>query len=444
MQRVVQNMKEKIHTVTSKKNMVMLCLAWYVLLVMFDFCLIEKMDDSNFRDGIGNFGSIFAWMKFWGESWSGRVIPQGTLVLLLQLPDVWFHLCNAGMWMALLVYTWRILGGFRVIDWKIGIPMSFLAVFVLIPAKVLDDSIFWKSANVVYLWGMAAVMAAIYPHATLLKNRKVRRSDYIIAAIACLYASGAEQCGALMSGIMVCTALVLLLRDRYIERGILILTAVSCILTAFFLLLPGNSVRMQAEILGNFQSFDMLSILDRSLFGLTYAIGHTESEIPALLALLAIFNVYGMHHMENKNWLQRLLSWLPAVYFTCNFFHQMSRQMQDAATFMSPWFSLVEINTIDFGVSRQTLFAEIINVGMLVLLGMDLAWISDVFDVLGFCLYFGGFATMWLMGFSPTIYASAERPRFIGYYCLLCCLLVEMVHGGQKFWRANQYSNWRL
>lgn len=180
-----------------------------------------------------------------------------------------------------------------------------------------------------------------------------------------------------------------------------------------------------------------------------WAVLHNESWGRTLTEIwwskqLPVFNVYGMHHMENKNWLQRLLSWLPAVYFTCNFFHQMSRQMQDAATFMSPWFSLVEINTIDFGVSMQTLFAEIINVGMLVLLGMDLAWISDVFDVLGFCLYFGGFATMWLMGFSPTIYASAERPRFIGYYCLLCCLLVEMVHGGQKFWRANQYSNWRL
>ena len=118
--------------------------------------------------------------------------------------------------------------------------------------------------------------------------------------------------------------------------------------------------------------------------------------------------------------------------------------MQDAATFMSPWFSLVEINTIDFGVSRQTLIAEIINIGMIVLLGMDLAWFADTFDVLSFCLYFGGFATMWLMGFSPTIYASAERPRFIGYYCLLCCLLAEMGQGSRAFCREHWDSNCRL
>ncbi len=428
MKQIMQIVKGKARVATSRKDTIVMCLAWYTLLVMFDFCLIEKMDDSNFRDGIANFGNIFAWMKFWGESWSGRVIPQGMLVLLMQLPDAWFHICNAGAWLVLLLYTWKGFDAAEAVDWRIGIPVTFMAVFVLIPAKILDDSVFWKSANVVYLWGMAAMMAAIYPFVKALKRRRVKRADYVIAILACLYASGVEQCGALMSGIMVCTSIALLLRDQRMERSIVALTAVSCLLTAFFFLLPGNSVRMRAEILGNFQSFDMLSSLDRALLGITYAVGHVESEIPALMALLAVVNLYGMRHVDQKGSLQKMLGWLPAIYFICNFFHQMSRQMQDATTFMSPWFSLVEINTIDFGVSRQAFLAEITNVGMIVLLGMNLAWMADTFDVLSFCFYFGGFATMWLMGFSPTIYASAERPRFIGYYCLLCCLLVEIVH----------------
>lgn len=171
MQQIIQNMKKKVHIATGRKKAVVLFLVCYVLLVMFDFCLIDKMDDSNFRDGIANFGNIFAWMKFWGENWSGRVIPQGILVLLLQLPDAGFHFCNAGMWAILLLYTWRNIDTSREIDWKIGIPATFLAIFVFIPVKVLDDSIFWKSANVVYLWGIAAVMVAIYPHIMLLKHR---------------------------------------------------------------------------------------------------------------------------------------------------------------------------------------------------------------------------------------------------------------------------------
>ncbi len=426
---IVQNDKEKAHSVTSKKNVFMLFLACYILLLMFDFCLIDKMDDSNFRDGIPNFGNIFAWMKFWGESWSGRVIPQGIFVLLMQLPDIYFHLCNAGMWMVLLFYTLRNLDGSEVLDWKIGIPVSFFAVFVLIPLKVLDDSVFWKCANVVYLWGIAAAMAAIYPHVALLKQKKSGKMDYIIALLACIYASGAEQSGALMSGIMVCAVIALLLRDRHIERGVLLLTIASCFLTAFFFFLPGNSVRMRAEVLGNFQSYDMFSFLDRILLGITYAIGKAESEIPALLALIAAVNVYGIQHLKNKSRFQTVLSWGTTFYFICNFFDQMSRQMQSSITFMTNWFSLVEINTTNFGISRQALIAEIINIGMVVLLGMNVAWIADAFDILGFCLYFGGFATMWMMGFSSTIYASAERPRFIGYYCLLCCLLLEVVHG---------------
>lgn len=148
----------------SEKKLIASCLAMYVLLVAFDFCLLDKMDDSNLRDGIANFGNIFEWIKFWADNWSGRVIPQGILVLLMQIPDLGFHLCNAGMWMMLLFYTWKDLDCFGAVDLKIGMPVLFFGVFALIPVTVLDDAIFWKSANVIYLWGTATLMAAIFPH----------------------------------------------------------------------------------------------------------------------------------------------------------------------------------------------------------------------------------------------------------------------------------------
>lgn len=411
----------------SEKKIIASCLAMYVLLVAFDFCLLDKMDDSNLRDGIANFGNIFEWIKFWADNWSGRVIPQGILVLLMQIPDLGFHLCNAGMWMMLLFYTWKDLDCFGTVDLKIGMPVLFFGVFALIPVTVLDDAIFWKSANVIYLWGTATLMAAIYPHVASLRDQEYQRRDYVIALFACLYASGAEQCGALMTGIMVCIVIVMLIREHRVEKKLLILTTVSCVLTAYFFLLPGNSVRVRAEILGNFPDFDMFSSLDRVLWGITYAIGHAEREVPELLAFLAVINLVLILGLKRKDKLQEFLSWGTAIYFVCNFFDEMSRQMQEGTTYLSSWFSLIEINTIDFGISRPTLIAEIINVGMLVLLGMNLAWITEKFDVLVFGLYFGGFATMWLMGFSPTIYASAERPRFIGYYCLLCCLSSEVL-----------------
>lgn len=171
----------------------------------------------------------------------------------------------------------------------------------------------------------------------------------------------------------------------------------------------------------------MFSPLDRALWGITYAIGHAEGEIPELMTLLAVVNLVGILKLKRKDHLQEFLSWCTVIYFVCNFFDTMSRQMQEGTTYMSSWFSLIEINTTDFGISKPALVAELINVGMIVLLGMDIAWITEKFDILAFGLYFGGFATMWLMGFSPTIYASAERPRFIGYYCLLCCLFSEVL-----------------
>lgn len=443
MRKMCEIKKKVIDNWNSKKNSIILFGMMYVLLVIFDFCLIDKMDDSNFRDGIANFGNIFAWMKFWAENWSGRVIPQGILVLLMQIPDFGFHLCNAGMWMILLFYTWKILDCRGTVDWKIAMPLLFFGVFALIPVKVLDDSVFWKSANVTYLWGMATLMVAIYPHVALLRGEKYQRRDYVIAVLACLYASGAEQCGALMSGIMICAVLTRLFREHHVGMDILVLTLFSLVLTAFFFLLPGNSVRVRAEILGNFRNFDMFSTLDRVLLGITYTIGRAEREIPELLALLAVFNLAMILKLKRKDKLQELLSWSTAIYFVCNFFDEMSRQMQEGTTYLSSCFSLVEINTIDFGISRPILLAEIINVGMVVLLGMNIAWITEQFNILSFSFYFGGLATMWLMGFSPTIYASAERPRFIGYYCLLCCLICLIIET-IEYWRNGSVNKEKI
>ena len=286
-------------------------------------------------------------------------------------------------------------------------------------------------------------MVAIYPHVALLRGEKYQRRDYVIAVLACLYASGAEQCGALMSGIMICAVLTRLFREHHVGMDILVLTLFSLVLTAFFFLLPGNSVRVRAEILGNFRNFDMFSTLDRVLLGITYTIGRAEREIPELLALLAVFNLAMILKLKRKDKLQELLSWSTAIYFVCNFFDEMSRQMQEGTTYLSSCFSLVEINTIDFGISRPILLAEIINVGMVVLLGMNIAWITEQFNILSFSFYFGGLATMWLMGFSPTIYASAERPRFIGYYCLLCCLICLIIET-IEYWRNGSVNKEKI
>ena len=67
---------------------------------------------------------------------------------------------------------------------------------------------------------------------------------------------------------------------------------------------------------------------------------------------------------------------------------------------------------------------EIISVMMVVLLGCMLAIRRNKrINVVSFATFFGGFGTMAMMAFSPTIHVSGVRPLFIGFLCGILCTI---------------------
>lgn len=399
----------------------------YGFLVLFDLCLVSRGDDIYLESGIADCGSLWAWVKFWGTSWSGRVLPQGILVGLMQFPPIVFHLVNAGVWLLLLWGTLRCLDRESVLQKGWGMVLLLGSIFVLIPASVLDDSVYWKCANVSYLWGTAAMMAAILPFVRRMEGRACSGAAKAGAVAACIYAAGFEQSGALMSGLMLCFLIGLCVKERRCDVYSLLLTVLSCTVTALFFFLPGNAVRAGAETIVWFPNYDMYSLPEQLLMGIQYAMANLMQEVPELLLIIALLNLRYVMRAEGQGRLRRGIVFATVVYWGCSCFNTLSGRMQEGDTYLSGIFSLVDVNTVNFGLSRTAVCGELLAVCMLVLLGMSTALLGGAFDLLSWGLFFGGLVSMVIMGFSPTIYASAERPRFIGYFCLICCMLTCII-----------------
>ncbi len=417
---------------TAQAGTVRFCAVLYGFLVLFDLCLVSRGDDLYLETGIEECGSLFGWMRFWAESWSGRILPQGILVWLMQFPPIVFHLVNAGVWLLLLWGTLRCLDRDAVLERGWGMVLVLGGIFLLIPSSVLDDSVYWKCANVSYLWGTAAMMTAICPLVLRLEGRVCSAAGKAAAVIACIYAAGFEQSGALMSGLMVCFLIGLCMKERRCDGYALWMTVLSCAVTAAFFLLPGNAVRAGAETIVWFPNYDMYSLPEQLLLGIQYAISRSMQEVPELLLFIALLNLrYVMRTEQRGGGLRRGIVFATVVYWACSCFNTLSGRMQEGDTYLSGLFSLVDVNTVNFGLSRTAVCGELLAVCMLALLGMSTALLGDRFDLLSWGLFFGGLASMAIMGFSPTIYASAERPRFIGYFCLLCCLFTCIIRNRQ-------------
>lgn len=176
--------------------------AWLTYFIMSWF-IVSRNDDFVFKAGIERYGSFAGWVDFFAHSWGGRVIPQGILVLLLQTSEFWFHFINASMWIVLLIYICRVFDYEGAWDRKAEFLVLSFSIFTFIPESVLAGSVFWKCANVLYLWGIAGMLVTIYPFVCIADGSRYKRHDFALAFIACIYTSSFEQGAIFMSAAVV-------------------------------------------------------------------------------------------------------------------------------------------------------------------------------------------------------------------------------------------------
>ena len=183
---------------TFGKNVIFVSITWLAFFFVSLF-VVNRNDDFVFEAGIERYGSLWGWIKFFSNNWGGRVIPQGILVILLQLPDAFFNIINASMWVVLVVYICRVFDPLGVWNREFEIfAVSFL-IFTVIPYAVLNEAVFWRCAIVLYHWGTACALIVFYPFICVMNGKKYNKYDIIASFLACIYASSFEQIAVFMS-----------------------------------------------------------------------------------------------------------------------------------------------------------------------------------------------------------------------------------------------------
>ena len=113
-------------------------------------------------------------------------------------------------------------------------------LFVFIPKSVLEGTVFWKCANVLYLWGTLTLFVSIYPVICYTFNRNIKATDYIIALICIPYTASFEQAGAMLCGTLLCLMMYCLFMNHRLSWKCVCLLLYSLVLTFFFCTLLGE------------------------------------------------------------------------------------------------------------------------------------------------------------------------------------------------------------
>lgn len=406
------------------KDILFYLFVWIAYLFLSCFAY-SRGDDFVFGAGIERYGSFIGWVKFFSTNWGGRIIPQGLLVILLQLPEIVFHLFDATMWVLLIKYVCKVFDYKGAFDRKIEFACFSVFVFLTIPAGVLNGTVFWKCANVLYLWGTAGALVMFYPFICVINEREYKKFDVVAAFVACIYTSSFEQAAVFMSAAAVVFLGYLIAKTKKVNLTLSVLTTISCVLTVVFYKLPGNTARKGIEVLCQLPKYDMFTTTDKILLGIKYAVERSETQVSILYFLLALVVFVSVRLFRKEDKLFLLAATGALAYFLVLWLYMTGKSIAGISFYLIDQVYLcVNVDTVSFSFSMWDFLLECLNIGMLTLLGIMLMLIrpGEINPII-FVSYFGGIATMAIMGFSPTVYASGDRPCFIGCLMLLCTLL---------------------
>ena len=428
-----------------------------------------RMDDATFLRTFTSHGhDLWAWAQEYWITWSGRVVPHGIFLLLLSFSVGLVDIMNGILTAFSLVLSciW-VFSGKEDNTRAESLILVFLAVclYILTPTDILDVTIFWKTASVLYVWAFCAMLYALLPFTPILSNAEneisavsseksvkrhgktqqppltgmkvsaasseksvSKRGKYekpswavmVLLALSSIYCAGFEPSGSfyfVFGGILI--ALAFLTGSlRSIPRYAYSLWILTTAAFFFFLSAPGNMVRFREEALFWFPNYGLLGFTDKLLLGTAYTLGACLHEIylPVLVLSVIVFLLMVAHR---RGILLTLTAAFPMLYYGLYLFAKDS-----------PAYAFVYNDVYGFYTAANWFATFLGMFAIIVTAFLIFIGIGDELDFKNTLFYCGAVAEQVVMGFTPTVAVSISRSSFFSRELLMipiCALLLELV-----------------
>lgn len=396
---------------------------------LLNLSMIDQGDDFCFNNIYRIKGDLFSFLQYYGNAWSGRLIPHGIMVLLFQLPPIIYQLVNAFFMTAVVFLGFRLCTGLTAsFEAKEKFVLLGVAASVLYfpPAFMVSNAFFWKSANVLYIWGLAAAFTAVIPFVQAYLSQKTRALWWILAGIGAVYSSNFEQ-----TAPFVLAFGIILMAMTYLEHKkvslfhclILLITGAGFV---FSIKMPGNAFRFQAEVLEKMPHFDTFTFTDKIYLGFAYTFDFLYAHFPIFLFLISALALYLVFRSGQKIYI-RVIAAIPTAYFSLLYFCSLAKGFFEKVhvPFGLDWglFNFADFNTelVYFTLGQKlSLFFGILCFALLAV--TIFLYVGKQKNTVSALLLAASFFTVFIMAFSPGVYASGQRVGIISAICLVIVL----------------------
>ena len=388
-----------------KKNMIpVILLMIFCAIVISRSIFVGGSDDEFYSKIIKNNNTEILFIN-------NRILINA-IVSLVEYGGIYvWRICNTIVCGLLFLYIIKITDMTIECEESMCLNFGICSVFFLIPINVLSPSVFWATGSFNYLWGATAGLLFLFPFFKLLYGKECTKMEFIVSFIGGIHAGNLEQ----ISAVQVCFATLILIyclkKKKKIEKQYWILLLISVVSLGVLLLLPFNSDRNISAIAQYYPDWYMMTFIDKVYQGVVNICAHLVDKAAILLGIFTCVVWIAICKTKNSK-IIKCVAILPCVYSLINilskcgiFGGNIINMIYDIKIYkyqeMTSKMQLIPVLTLCIVVSLEAvllwfIFKENLETFMFV-----------------FLLYGAGIASAFILAFSPTIFASANRIFFL-------------------------------
>lgn len=395
-----------------------------VMLALHLFLPMNSLDDRYYTRMTEKSALIPYLVKTYGN-WSSRLVILAVVRGMLGFfPSIVWRVANPAVFALLGVLAARVIK--REPDRK----LNWFIAFLLLTYPFLDmRSAGWVTTSINYLWVLTAGMFGFYLLVRIIRGERVSVLAYILALPVLLFAVNQEQMSVIALVVFAAGAITLLSMKRlhwYPLAGF-VLSAAGL---AFALLSPGNRARQVVEM-SWFVDFNQVSLVDKIEIGISSTLDRFIFQPNLLFTLLTLLLMVVIFRQFQKP-LLRVLGLIPLVI---SLFFGIASRMDDSYL---PYLQDISAGLSTHGFITLENFTRVSSyvpflllcIVMCIVLALAVAAFEDrrrgmiAAGVLGL-----GTLARVMLGFSPTVWASAARTHIFFYFAiiLVCGMLFDQL-----------------
>ncbi|KAI4448528.1 hypothetical protein C823_003048 [Eubacterium plexicaudatum ASF492] len=301
-------------------------------------------------------------------------------------------------------------------------------VFIMSAVCIFPFSIMstagWIATTHTYLWIVPAGLYVILTIKKIGEMQKISVKQYLLSGLSFLIAMDVEV-GVVAMFIILLGYSALQIWNRRKNVYVYILTVVSLLRIIFDVFWQGNATRYQSDTLNYFPDHSMLDTFDKVVLGFStsaYTI-YKVYWIPLLLLTLMICFIVFENHEDLFGRIVVIISAAVAgIYPLAGFVSEQFGSLYDVALGYNAKYGLVSFSN----------YTKLNGYLLLLIWGMGLFCTTygifiirrEIKNAFIWIVYLiAGFASQFIMGFSATVYLSANRTASWLFFAILICLI---------------------